>query len=316
MREIKYPIVSIIIASHRKRCIGQCVKSIVRLTQGLLSIEIIVVADYPLEEFETNHPEARWISHPEISISAKRNLGIAHARGALVGFIDDDCLPQSGWIQAAVKFLEQNPTLAGFTGQTLVEWAPGKSYPVNEYKRLESPGYRTNNIFYKKDILTGIGGFDTRFTVQREDVDLAFSILEKGETIGHCPNCTVQHLHRAGERWDLLKNCINRRFDPLLFRKHPALYRRWIKTPCTPSIAAMLAVHGLLGAAVVLGFSAAAAVAGDMAFALALSARRNRHTGFHGAQIARDWLSYWVSPFVLFGALMYGSAKFGALLIF
>jgi GT2 family glycosyltransferase len=160
-----------------------------------------------------------------------------------------------------------------------------------------------------------VGGFDPRFTFQREDVDVAFSILHLGLFIGYCPDIQVLHLHRGNEHWDLLKNCCNRRFDPLLFKKHPELYRQWIKTPATPSITALLALHGLLIAGLCVGLATGLLIVGDLGYALVLSLRRNLPAGFHGGQIARDWLSYGVSPFVLFGALVYGSVKFKKFLV-
>ena len=316
MRRLAAPDVSIVIASHREESIARCVDGIQSSAGGDVSLEIIVVADYPIEKLQEKYFATQWIFLADTGIPAKRNAGIAAAASALIGFIDDDCVAQPGWAEAAVKFMELNPGLVGFSGQTLVERVRAAAYPVNEYRRLESPGFRTNNMFYVKKALTEIGGFDPRFTVQREDVDAAFSLLEKGLHIGHCEGSIVKHLHRAGEKWDLLKNCVNRRFDPLLSKKHRALYRQWIKTPFTPSIAAQAAFHGVLVAAAFLGGLTGLPGAIDLGFALVLSIRRNRGAAFHGMQIARDCLSFLLSPFVLLGALAYGSVKFRKVLFF
>jgi GT2 family glycosyltransferase len=275
-----------------------------------------VVADYPIEKLQEEYSAVRWIFLADTGIPAKRNAGTMAAKSALVGFIDDDCVAQPGWVKAAKKFMELNPGLAGFSGQTLVERTRDTAYPVNEYKRLESPRFRTNNMFYVKKALSEIGGFDPRFTVQREDVDVAFSLLEKGLHIGHCEDSIVKHLHRAGEKWDLLKNCVNRRFDPLLYKKHRALYRQWIKTPFTPSIAAQAAFHGALVVSTFLGVSTGLPCAIDLGLSLALSIRRNRGAAFHGMQIARDCLSFFISPLVLLGALAHGSVTFRKVLFF
>lgn len=316
MHETVIPIVSIIIASHRRNYIQNCVEGFARDVLGDVVTEIIVVADYPVEYLEKNYPGVVWVFHADKSISAKRNAGIKLGRGALIGFIDDDCLPKAGWVAMAAKYMEKNPLHAGVAGRTIVEEATGASYPRREFKRLENQGFRTNNIFYRKDILVKVGGFDPRFTFQREDVDMAFSILRIGLSIGYCSDIQVFHLHRSGENWDLLKNCRNRRFDPLLFKKHPELYRQWIKTPVTPSIAAVMALHGFFVAGVCAGLAIGLLGACDLACVLALSLRRNLPAGFHGGQIARDWLLYCVSPFVLFGALGYGSVKFKKILLF
>jgi len=316
MHQTVKPFVTIIIASHRQNYIQKCLEGFRGDVLGDVAAEIIVVADYPAEGFLTLFPEVLWVFHAERSISAKRNYGIKHAQGALIGFIDDDCLPKDAWVTRAVQYMQQNPSHAGVVGRTIVEQVNGVSYPLKEFKRLENPGFRTNNIFYRKEVLDLVGGFDPRFTFQREDVDLAFSILRRGLCIGYCPDIQVLHLHRRGENWDLLKNCYNRRFDPLLYKKHPDLYRQWIKTPVTPSIAALSALHGLLIAGLCAGCAIGCFIVCDLAFAMALSVRRNMQCGFHGVRIAHDWLSYCISPFVLFGALVQGSLKFKKFLIF
>jgi len=313
---VALPDLSIVIASHRKESVGRCVEGIQGATGGDVSLEIIVVADYPIEKLREEYSAARWIFLADTGIPAKRNAGIMAAKSALIGFIDDDCVAQPGWAQAAVKFMELSPGLSGFSGQTLVERTRGAAYPVNEYKRLENPRFRTNNMFYVKKALLDVGGFDPRFTVQREDVDVAFSLLKKGLLIGHCEDSIVKHVHRAGEKWDLLKNCVNRRFDPLLCKKHRALYRQWIKTPFTPSIAAQAAFHGAFAATAFLGVSVSLSGAIDLGLALALSIRRNRGAAFHGMQVARDCLSFFIAPFVLLGALAHGSVKFRKVLFF
>jgi Predicted glycosyltransferases len=310
------PSVSIIIASHRQNSIKKCLEGFVQDVLGNVKTEIIVVADYPVENLRKDYPEVLWIFLADKSISAKRNAGITHVRGILIGFIDDDCVPKAGWVIQAARYMEQNPLHAGVAGRTIVEKAHDVSYPLREFKRLENQGFRTNNIFYRKDILVKVGGFDPRFAFQREDVDLAFSILHLGLSIGYCPDIQVVHLHRSGENWDLVKNCYNRRFDPLLYKKHRLLYRKWIKTPFTPSIAVVMVLHGLFIAGACSSLSVGLIGACDLMYALALSVRRNWQSGFHGGQIARDWLSYCVSPFVLFGALVYGSVKFKNVLIF
>jgi len=316
MPEALTPFVSIVIASHRQDYIKKCLDGFNRDVRGDVSAEILVVADYQVKQFEKDYPEVLWFFHADASIPAKRNTGIMHARGGVIGFIDDDCVPVSGWIVKAARYMEQNSLHAGVAGRTIVEQAKGISYPVREFKRLEKPGFRTNNIFYRKDVLAKVGGFDSRFTFQHEDVDLAFSILGLGLSIGYCPDAKVLHLHRSKENWDLLKNCYNRRFDPLLYAKHKPLYRKWIKTPFTPSIALTLVMHGLLLACLCAGLAVVLPGACDLAYTLTLSVRRNWYSGIHCGQIARDWLSYCVSPFVLLGALAFGILKFKKLLIF
>jgi GT2 family glycosyltransferase len=309
--------ISIVIASHRANSIAACLSGLEDDLQSDKGVEVIVVADYAIDGFAEQYPVIQWVHHGNRGISAKRNKGIARASGTIVGFIDDDCIPLTRWIEEGAGYLERNGEYAGVAGQTCVERIATASYPLKEFERLEKPGFRTNNIFYRKNILVAVGGFDERFTVQREDVDLAFSILLTGWAIGYCAEAKVLHCHRANEPWDLLKNCKNRRFDPLLYKKHHVAYREWIGTPFTPSITLMLILHVVTGLSFSTGNAVVWGVAAltDAACAAGMAIRRNGITAFHGKQIARDILSSWLSPFVLVGALLLGSVRYRKLLL-
>jgi GT2 family glycosyltransferase len=266
--------------------VEQCIEKILRPSSKVA--EVIVVADYPIEAHTSSYPAVRWMYCPDKSIPKKRNAGIALSLGNIIAFIDDDCVPAGDWAVHAIRYLEDNPDKAGVAGTTVVERREEISYPLAEFKRLETPSFRTNNIFYRREAIARAGGFDERFCLQREDADLAFSILEAGLSIGFSADVGVIHRCRENERWDLLKNCLNRRFDPLLYKKHARLGAQF----------------------------AAAAALFFVACALAMGIKRNRLARVSAAQILRDWLSYMAAPFVLMAALAYGSIKYRKLLLF
>lgn len=305
---MRAPRVSAVVASHRSAYI----RNLAEAFAGLLTprMEAIVVADYPVEEFRRQYPGITWIFHGDKGISAKRNVGSSAARGDILAFIDDDCLPAPGWAAQALLYLDNHKEAAGCEGRTVLETG-AVAGPAAEFKRLEKAGYRTNNIFYRKSVFMSVGGFDERFTIQREDADLAFSVLSLGHSIGYCADAVVTHRMRANEKWDLLKNCINRRFDPLLYKKHPVLYRKHIGSPVPPGVGLVMAFHALVFIILVV-YSVAwpCFTALDCGAAYALSVRRNRRGKNGFLWIVRDFISFLASPFALVGALIYGSVKF------
>jgi glycosyltransferase involved in cell wall biosynthesis len=308
------PRVSVVVASHRPGYVGALAQA---LSSGSGNAEIIVVADYPVDRFAVDYPAVSWLCLDDSSISAKRNAGCRMAKADFLGFIDDDCIPDGGWIDTAVRYLDDHPDIAGVEGKTLVDTENTVAAPMREFTRLQRHGYRTNNIFYRKSVFVEAGGFDERFTVQREDADLAFTVIERGRNIGYCRDIRVRHRVRHNEKWDLLKNCVNRRFDPLLFKKHRALYRKHIGTPFTPAIGLVLFCHVLvLLALVVMPAVWAPVVGADATTALALSVRRNAHSRGGLGWVLRDWLSFLAAPIVLMTVLGYGSARFGKWLMF
>ncbi len=308
------PRVSIVVASHRPAFVEALAATLCECEQ---EAQIIVVADYDVQPFAKRFPAVTWISHRNTGIPVKRNAGVAAARAEIVGFTDDDCVPEPGWTWAAVHYLDSHPKAGGVEGKTIIDASNRADAPLSEFKRLERRGFRTNNIFYRKRVLEAAGRFDERFTVQREDADLAFTVLALGFDIGYCESAIVTHRVRHGERWDLLKNCVNRRFDPLLFKKHPLQYRKHVGSPFTPAIGLVLFCHVVLSLSLVVAPVVWPIVlAVDATVALALSVRRNTHGKNCLSSVVRDWLLFLASPFVLASALVYGSTKFGKWLLF
>jgi GT2 family glycosyltransferase len=306
------PPVSVVIASHRPGYIGRLLSA---LRQNGRQFETIAVCDYDAGRLKIDFPETIFYKVNDRSISVKRNFGVSKAHAGLVAFIDDDCVPSEDWVEKGCAFLSANPAFAAVEGLTTIENPAGSPTAPREYRRLERPGFRTNNIFYRKNAFLDAGGFDERFTVQREDIDLAFSLLDKGHSIGRDDGIRVMHRVRRNEPWDLLKNCVNRRFDPLLFKKHPARYREHIKTPFPATLLLLLLIHAVAVAAwfvVGLPFFAAAAI-GDAAMVTVLTLRRRGGGGPGG--MAMEWLSCLAAPAVLSFALLYGSFRYRKLLL-
>jgi glycosyltransferase involved in cell wall biosynthesis len=309
--------VSIIVSSHREVTIDEFVSSFNSKEWGVLPVEIIIVADYDISTYTEKYPHIRWLYVPDKNIPVKRNRGIKEAKGEICAFIDDDCRPGKEWVQKAVEFLNANPEIAGVEGATRIDDCDKKEGAYKEFKRLEKQGYRTNNIFYRCKILRQVNMFDERFAFQREDVDLAYSIIESGYSIGYSPEIKVFHIFRKHEKWDLLKNCINRRFDPLLYGKHKKMYRHYIGTPYPPGILLIFALYLVsVPVMVIMSKLVLPLIILNLFVNILFTVRRaGLPMPTDIAQWIRELISFIVSPFVLIGALIYGSLRFRQLFL-
>jgi glycosyltransferase involved in cell wall biosynthesis len=54
----------------------------------------------------------KWFSQPHKGPAAARNLGLKKAAADIVGFTDDDCLPESDWVRKMVQAQGDNSVLA------------------------------------------------------------------------------------------------------------------------------------------------------------------------------------------------------------
>ncbi|POR45804.1 glycosyl transferase family 2 [Paraburkholderia eburnea] len=227
-----------------------------------------------------------------------RNAGWRAARAPLIAFTDDDTVPQPGWLRAGLAALERAHAVAGRIVVPL-EGAP------SDYERdasgLAQAEFATANAFVRRATLAEVGGFDERFTsAWREDSDLQFALLRAGASLARADDAVVVHPVRPA-RWGVsLAQQRKSRFEALLFRKHPALYRE--------SIAAgpPLLYYGVLASVLVLAMALAlrhtgialAALAIWLALTASFCARRlrdTRHDALHVLEMI--WTSLWI-PFL------------------
>jgi glycosyltransferase involved in cell wall biosynthesis len=306
----KNPDVSVVVASHRSSLITGLLDSLQRQGCSRISFEVLVVTDYPNGDLQNRYAALRWLYTADRSISRKRNLGASIAQAAVLAFIDDDCIAAPDWLEQGYRYLTAHQEAAAVEGHTAIETASGYSpQATREYRRLEKPGFRTNNLFLRTAAFRAVGGFDERFTVQREDIDLAFSLLEQGHAIDYHRDIRVTHRFRHWEKWDLLKNCWNRRFDPLLFLKHPKRYWFMFRVPLPPTQAIVLFLHLLVLLSIGRkGKRAPLVAAADGAVALFFGIRRSGLRPFSPEKWLRESIQLVAAPVVVAAALVYGFA--------
>ncbi len=176
--------------------------------------------------------------------AAARNCGWREARGEILAFTDDDCIPDPQWLATGVRRLRQDDSADAAWGKLIMP----VSQPPTDYERdssgLAQAVFVTANCFVKRSAMAIVGGFDERFPLAwREDTDLYFRLLKHEMNIVHEPQAVVVHPVRPA-RWGVsLMQQAKSQFDVLLYRKHPDLYRQHI--PPFPLLYVAIVVCGL-----------------------------------------------------------------------
>jgi glycosyltransferase involved in cell wall biosynthesis len=111
------PVASVVIpCRNHSRELGHCLRTLVtqRLDGGFEVIVIDSAADAKVVTVVKQHPTVRIARSTEGLLPGQaRNLGARHARGTYLAFLDADCIPEPGWLAAAVAALKVGARIVG-----------------------------------------------------------------------------------------------------------------------------------------------------------------------------------------------------------
>lgn len=177
----------------------------------------------------THAPTIRYIPmQVEHGPAAARNAGWINSAGQIIAFTDDDCVPTKGWLSAGVKAIENGAE--GVSGKILMPISLNPTDYERNAAGLERSEFVTANCFYRRQALEMAGGFDTRFKVAwREDTDLYFTMIEKGNRLVTAPDAIVVHPVRPAPWGISLRQQEKSQYNALLYKKHPKLYREFVQ---------------------------------------------------------------------------------------
>ena len=229
------PYVSVVIASFNSESrIGRCIFGLQQQSYDSGHIEIIVVDDGSTDSTANQALSlgAHVISLPRnMGRSAARNAGWRLAKGKLILFTDDDCVPAIDWVERIVA--QFSPGVIAVGGRILAEntntigerylEAMGYGNPAplsfgasinplrrflvyissmlkplgNQAKPTPVQAIFTANAAYRRNILSELNGFDTSLLTS-EDTDLATRArtMYPEDHIIYDPAAIVSHAHQ------------------------------------------------------------------------------------------------------------------------
>jgi glycosyltransferase involved in cell wall biosynthesis len=242
--------ISVVIPTCRRPALlAQCLDALLEQDMAPERYEIIIVDDAHCQETKRlvesqakahaqKQPVIRYLpgacAHRPAGPAAARNLGWRAARGSIIAFTDDDCIPSRRWLSAGAAALVDG--IDGVAGRLIV---PLPDNPTDyEYNAtgIAECDFVTANCFT---------------AAWREDSDLSFTLLAHGAHFTNAPEAIVVHPIRPANWGVSVLQQRKSMFNALLYKKHPHQYKQ--KIQATPpwryySIIGtlLLAVMGLL----------------------------------------------------------------------
>jgi glycosyltransferase involved in cell wall biosynthesis len=158
-----------------------------------------------------------------------RNSGWRVASAPLIAFTDDDCVPDASWLESALQVSDARPgaIVQGRTEPNPAELDRNGLFSRTVTVRTLGPQYETCNIFYPRELLDRLGGFDETFGLvpAGEDTDLAWRALETGGEAVLAARAIVFHaVHELGPL-GMLREAARWTDAPRLFARHPQTRR-------------------------------------------------------------------------------------------
>jgi GT2 family glycosyltransferase len=216
------PAISIVIVNYNGQThLGPCLTSLSRSNYPPEQLEVVVVdnasQDRSLALLAQNFPHVKVIqSQQNLGFSVAANLGAQATSGQLVAFLNADMRVEPNWLNAAWHTLSQGTHVAS-AGSLVLDWdgitpdyvgRPGDAFclspqpgacaaPLKDVGALFASG---GAALFRREAFMELGGFDPRFFMYHEDVDLGWRLWLKGYACLLSAQSFVYHRRGASAR--------------------------------------------------------------------------------------------------------------------
>ncbi len=225
-----HPRATIVIVNKDDERVAETLARLADLEPRDAEVVVVDASSHRLDHVRDRFPTVTWLAFEapagRRTIAEQRNAGVAASRGAVVVFLDANCLPDPGWLERLLSPIE-----AG--GEAIVAGRIASSEPDSIHDRSSlqgggAPGYLEEcacmNVAFRRDVFATVGVFDESLGYA-EDFDLAWRARDAGLAIRFEPTALVRH-HFGDTAEDLPRAFRYGVGRVRLYRKHPSRLRQ------------------------------------------------------------------------------------------
>lgn len=220
------PISVVINTCDRAKYLGDTLLGLQQQTYD--NFEVIVVngpSQDNTEEVAKSFP-VRYYTAP-FNISVSRNIGIKHAAGDIIAFIDDDAVPSPTWLEEIASGYS-TPDIGAVGGWVyhvdkadyqfkygaISKWGEPilRSEKDFDYNQPRGDFYNINigtNATYARNALVSVGGFDEEIEYYHDESDVCVRLIDAGYKVTELEGAIVHHKMAPSSRRSSWQNVTN-----------------------------------------------------------------------------------------------------------
>ncbi|WP_069661072.1 glycosyltransferase family 2 protein [Arcticibacter eurypsychrophilus] len=317
--------ISVVVPTYkRSELLIRCLDALLNQSIGKSTYEIIVVSDGP--DPVTAEAIKVWTGFVHLKVSyyplpekkgpaAARNYGWKKAKGELIAFTDDDCIPDQDWLASLLAAYHDEEELV-ISGQVIVPLPENPTDFERNTAHLETAEFITANCACTKKALWETGGFDEHFEqAWREDSDLHFKTIRHKIPLKKVNEAIVVHPVRRAPWGISIKEQRKGMYNALLYKKYPELYKSRIRSKAPWSYYTMIFTF-LIGCTLLLmksEFLALISFSAWLVLLLLFISRRLAFTSHSPKHVAEMIVTSIFIPFLSVYWQFYGALKYRVL---
>ena len=184
-----------------------------------ISWEIIVVDNNSqdhtkkvVQEYQASWPKSyplKYVFEAEPGAAFARNRAVSEARGKLIGFIDDDNLPEPNWVAAAYEFAQLHPDAGAYGSQIygLFEVSPPRNFHrIAGFFGITNRGNVAHRYEVSQKMLPAGAGLVVRRQPWSENVPKRLVLNHKGKKEGLASEDLEALLYIQKAGWEIWYN--------------------------------------------------------------------------------------------------------------
>ena len=228
------PEISVVVCTYNGAAtLADCLDGVTALNYPRYEVIVVVDGSTDASADIARTFGVRVICTDNRGLSAARNTGLHAALGEIVAYIDDDARPDADWLTHIARGFEDGtvaavggpniiPPGSGTVAQCVANAPGGPTHVLISDREAEHlPGC---NLAIRRSSLEAIGGFDERFRVAGDDVDVCWRLTDAGQRLAFSAGAVVLHRRRATIRGYLRQQRGYGRAEAHLERKWPERY--------------------------------------------------------------------------------------------